>query len=265
MFDEPRRRSIPGRVPMLVVAGTAAALTAGCSATATPRAESAQQLIAAPSTSGSPSLRALQQEYVDVVKQVSPSVVQIETGSGLGSGVVIDRKGDIVTNAHVVSGQRSGPFQQPSGRSTALVVTTSGGRHYKATVVGVAPANDLAVIRVNGASSTPAQFADSSRIKVGDTVLAIGSPLGLQSSVTEGIVSAVNRDVPESRSVDLKGLIQTSAAINPGNSGGALVDLQGNVVGIPTLGATSGNGTAAGIGFAIPSNQVVNVAKQLIG
>jgi S1-C subfamily serine protease len=113
----------------------------------------------------------------------------------------------------------------------------------------------------------PATFGDSSKLVVGDIVLAVGSPLGLQGSVTEGIVSALGRDVPESTTVILKNVIQTSAEINPGNSGGALVDLAGEVVGIPTLAALDpqlGNSAAAGIGFAIPSNDVVAVARQLI-
>jgi putative serine protease PepD len=198
---------------------------------------------------------ALQNDFVNVVKRVSPSVVVIETANGLGSGIAFDAKGDIVTNDHVVAG------------STKFKVTLADGRSVARTLVGEYPAGDLAVIHVTGANLLPATFGDSSNLAVGDIVLAVGNPLGLQGSVTQGIVSAVGRKVPESRAVTLANVIQTSAEINPGNSGGALVDLGGNVVGVPTLAAADpqfGNAVAAGIGFAIPSNVVVDVAKQLI-
>jgi putative serine protease PepD len=123
------------------------------------------------------------------------------------------------------------------------------------------------VIHVSGPTPAPANFADSSKLVVGDIVLAVGNPLGLQSSVSEGIVSAVGRNVSEGNGVTLPNVIQTSAAINPGNSGGALVDLSGAVVGIPTLAAVDqqlGGGAAPGIGFAIPSNTVKDIAGQLI-
>jgi putative serine protease PepD len=121
------------------------------------------------------------------------------------------------------------------------------------------------VIRITGARPRPAVFADSSQVEVGDLALALGNPLGLRSSVTEGIVSAVGRSVPEGDGVTLSSAIQTSAAINPGNSGGALVDLSGRVIGIPTLAALDPQmgGQAAGIGFAIDSNTVRRVAGAL--
>jgi putative serine protease PepD len=124
------------------------------------------------------------------------------------------------------------------------------------------------VLHIDASGLRPAGFADSSRLQVGDVALAIGNPLGLQSSVTEGIVSALGRTVSEDNGVALPNVIQTSAAINPGNSGGALVDLQGQVIGIPTLAATDpelGGSAAPGIGFAIPSNTVRDIATQLIG
>jgi S1-C subfamily serine protease len=126
---------------------------------------------------------------------------------------------------------------------------------------------DLAVIRIQGARTPPATFANSAQVEVGDLTLAIGDPLGLRSSVTQGIVSAVGRSVPETDSVTLSSVIQTSAAINPGNSGGALVDLEGQVIGIPTLAAIDPEmGVAApGIGFAIDSNTVRRVADRLLG
>jgi putative serine protease PepD len=196
----------------------------------------------------------LQQELVSVVKAVSPSVVQIETQQDLGSGVVFDTRGDVVTNAHVV------------GNATRFVVTLASDESHPATVIGRDAANDLAVIRIVGARPRPATFADSSQVEVGDIALALGNPLGLRSSVTEGIVSAVGRSVPEGNGATLSSAIQTSAAINPGNSGGALVDLSGRVIGIPTLAALDpqmGASEAPGIGFAIDSNTVRRVAGAL--
>lgn len=198
----------------------------------------------------------LQQQFVGIVKAVSPSVVQIQTPRALGSGVVFDTRGDVVTNAHVV------------GTSTRFVVTVAAGDSHPAAIVGRDAAHDLAVIRIAGARPRPATFADSSRVQVGDVALALGNPLGLRSSVTQGIVSAVGRTVSEGNGVTLSSTIQTSAEINPGNSGGALVDLSGRVIGIPTLAALDpqmGSGEAAGIGFAIDSDTVRRVAGGLTG
>jgi putative serine protease PepD len=185
----------------------------------------------------------------------SPAVVQIQSSVGLGSGIVFDDRGDIVTNAHVAAKQKR------------FTVTFPVGRRYPAALVGTDPGNDLAVIHVTGATPPPAAFADSSKARVGDLVLAIGNPLGLQSSVSQGIVSSLNRRVGEGNGVTLSSAIQTSAEINPGNSGGALVDLSGRVLGIPTLAALDpelGGSQAPGIGFAIPSNTVRTVANGLI-
>ncbi len=198
---------------------------------------------------------ALQQDFVSVVKKVSPSVVVIETNQGLGSGIIFDTKGDVVTNAHVTDG------------ATSFRITLADGRQQSASLVGSFTQDDLAVLKMSSASGLhPATFADSSTLQVGDIVMAIGNPLGLQSSVTDGIVSALNRTVSEPGGVTLPGVIQTSAAINPGNSGGALVNLSGEVIGIPTLAATDPQigGTAPGIGFAIPSSTARDIAQQLI-
>ena len=173
--------------------------------------------------------------------------------------MVYDTKGDIVTNAHVV------------GTATALQVgLASGGKPLAATVVGVFGPDDLAVIKVasGGGALHPASFGRSASVRVGEIVLAMGNPLGLTGTVTDGIVSATGRTVSEGQgsSAVLISAIQTSAAINPGNSGGALVNLAGQVIGIPTLAATSPQlgGAAAGIGFAIPSDTVTSIAGQLI-
>lgn len=204
--------------------------------------------------SGGGSEPALQRSFVSVIGKVAPEVVQISTAEGLGSGVVFDGSSDIVTNAHVVAGE--GP----------LKVTDSRGRTYAATLVGSFEADDLAVVRAEGASLPSATFANSGKLQVGDIVLALGNPLGLRSSVTNGIVSALGRTVGEPGGVVLPNTIQTSAPINPGNSGGALVDLEGKVVGIPTLAATDPQlgGAAVGIGFAIPSSIAIDVARQIV-
>jgi S1-C subfamily serine protease len=196
----------------------------------------------------------LQAAYVDAVASVGPSVVQVQTPAGLGSGVVLDRGGNVVTNNHVV------------GRYKRFQVTDSSGRRLAATLVGAFPPDDLAVIHVAGGSLRAAVLGDSSKLRVGDIVLAVGNPLGLQSSVTDGIVSALGRSVGEQGGAVLPDLIQTSAAINPGNSGGALVDLAGRVIGIPTLSAVDPEHMqlAGGIGFAIPSNVVQEIAGRLV-
>ncbi|MEE4541670.1 trypsin-like peptidase domain-containing protein [Streptomyces sp. V4-01] len=205
----------------------------------------------------------LQNAYEGAVRNVLPTVVQITTGQDLGSGVVYDDKGDIVTNAHVVGSAKS--FQ---------VSLATGGKPLTARLVAAFAPNDLAVIRLDSPPSglRPAKFGDSSKVAVGQIVLAMGSPLGLSSSVTQGIVSATGRTVSEGTSgggtgATIPDMVQTSAAINPGNSGGALVDLDDEVIGIPTLAATDpqlGSGAAPGIGFAIPSSAVKRIADQII-
>jgi putative serine protease PepD len=203
----------------------------------------------------------LEDAYQQVIDDVLPSVVEIRSSTGVGSGVVYNDGGDIVTNAHVVGDEQE--FQVfASGSPEAL----------DATLVGSYPPNDLAVVRVAGGEALHrATFADSSKVEVGQLVLAMGNPLGLESTVTNGIVSATGRTVtepasPESPGATLPDAIQTSADINPGNSGGALVDLQGEVVGIPTLAALQprAGAPAPGIGFAIPSNQVTHLADQIV-
>ncbi|HEX3590597.1 MAG TPA: trypsin-like peptidase domain-containing protein [Pseudonocardiaceae bacterium] len=232
-----------------------AVLLAGC--TSGPASENT----AATTSTPSGGVLAEQASYENVVNQVLPSVVQINTSTGLGSGVVYDSRGDIITNDHVVG--QAGTFQ---------VTLATGGPALAATLVGNYPASDLAVIRVSDARAVhPAKFGDSSKLRVGQLVLAMGSPLGLSASVTDGIVSAVGRTVGEpqesgSPGATITNAVQTSAAINPGNSGGALVDMSGQVIGIPTLGAVDPQlgTTAAGIGFAISSDTATRIADQLI-
>jgi len=196
----------------------------------------------------------LEQTFEAVVAKVSPSVVVIETDEGLGSGIVLDDQGDIVTNAHVV------------GSATTFRIATATGDRLNGTLVGSFAADDVAVVRASGGTLQPATYGDSSKLRVGQIVLAIGNPLGLQSSVTDGIVSALGRTVNEPSGAALPNAIQTSAPINPGNSGGALVDLTGSVIGIPTLAASDPQmgGAAPGIGFAVPSNIATDIAHQLV-
>jgi S1-C subfamily serine protease len=205
--------------------------------------------------------QALETAFQQVIGDVLPSVVEIRTSTGLGSGVVYNDRGDIVTNAHVV------------GSETQFQVLASGSAGpMQATLVGSYPPNDLAVIRVSdGQGLKPATFGDSAKARVGDLVLAMGNPLGLEATVTNGIISATGRTVTEPASAGSPGAtlpdaIQTSADINPGNSGGALVNMDSEVVGIPTLAAVQPQAGAAapGIGFAINSNQAKRLADQIV-
>ena len=167
-----------------------------------------------------------------------------------GSGVIVDaRHGYVLTNAHVVA------------HATSITVTLQDGRNLKAKVVGVDPPSDIAVVKVDARGLTQIRFGDSARLAVGDFVVAIGNPFGLPHSVTSGIVSGLKRSgfSPD----DYENYIQTDASINPGNSGGALVDLNGDLIGINTA-ILSGSGDNIGIGFAIPVDTARRVMRQLI-
>jgi putative serine protease PepD len=212
-----------------------------------------------------------------IVSAVKDNVVSITTGSGEGSGVVISADGYIVTNNHVVA----------TAGGESVTVIFADGKKATAKIVGTDPRTDLAVIKADGvADLAAAKFGDSSKMQVGDTVLALGSPLGLEGSVTEGIISAKDRTIraggqepqtPENPfggqqqqqqsagATSMSGLLQTDAPINPGNSGGALVNTNGEVIGINSAIATSGQGTGnIGLGFAIPSNKAKDVADALM-
>ncbi|AAO90295.1 Do family serine endopeptidase [Coxiella burnetii] len=169
---------------------------------------------------------------------------------GVGSGVIIDaKKGYIVTNAHVVKDQK------------IMVVTLKDGRRYRAKVIGKDEGFDLAVIQIHANHLTALPIGNSDQLKVGDFVVAVGSPFGLTQTVTSGVISALNRQEP--RIDNFQSFIQTDAPINPGNSGGALIDLEGKLIGINTAIVTPSAGNI-GIGFAIPSDMVKSVAEQLI-
>jgi S1-C subfamily serine protease len=247
-------------LPALAAVGALA--VAGCTSTAAPPA--AGQTAGTSATAAAPAnAPALEQAYVKAVHDVLPSVVEITTDRALGSGVIFDGQGNIVTNAHVV------------GTATTFQVRLAGNpKPLPATLVGSYPPDDLAVIKLDNPPQglNPAAFGDSSKLTIGDVVLAMGNPLGLSGSVTNGIVSAVGRTVSEpaeggNPGATLPDVVQTSAAINPGNSGGALVNLSSEVVGVPTLAALtpSGGGAAApGLGFAIPSDIVTDIAGQIV-
>jgi len=196
---------------------------------------------------------------ISVAAAFRQSVVQInvvtQNGSGLGSGTIIDDRGYIVTNEHVVAG------------ATQIQVELYNGLTVPAQLTGEYPPEDLAVIKITPPPHMAvATIGDSSQLEVAEYVMAIGNPLGITQTVTSGIVSALGRNVPAGPGVELIDAIQTDAAINPGNSGGALVDLQGELIGVPTL--TIINPTfsspASGIGFAVPSNRVKLIVPQLI-
>ncbi|MFB8082070.1 S1C family serine protease [Streptomyces sp. NPDC056013] len=257
----PRARASRPLLPLaaaLCAAVCAAALIGGCSGgEGTPAPERSTQA-AAPLAAND-----LEDDYKAVIKNVLPSVVQIDATQSLGSGVVYGDKGHIVTNAHVV------------GRETSFRVTAAtGGQPVTARLVSSYPEQDLAVIKMDALPQglKPARFGDSASVDMGQIVLAMGSPLGLSGSVTQGIVSATGRTVSEGQTgggtgATIANMVQTSAAINPGNSGGALVNLDGEVIGIPTLAAVDpemGGGSAAGIGFAIPASMVRTIADQIV-
>ncbi|MDQ0101064.1 putative serine protease PepD [Paenarthrobacter nicotinovorans] len=234
--------------------------------------------------------------------KASPSVVTIKATSGneggTGSGVILDDQGHILTNTHVVT-------LDGATSNAAIEVRTSDGKVLKATVVGTDPLSDLAVIKVSDASGlVPATLGDSSKINVGDTAVAIGSPLGLTGTVTDGIVSTLNRTISVASSAAPKegtdnsqggdqgfqfappngqqgqstanegsiaiNVIQTDAAINPGNSGGALVNSKGEIIGVNVAIASAGSGTSdsssgnIGVGFSIPINHAKRVAQEII-
>jgi len=206
----------------------------------------------------------------DIAKKVQPTVVSVKTQSGEGSGVVISADGYIVTNNHVVA----------TASGSSVQITFNSGKNLTAKIVGTDPKTDIAVVKVDATGLTAATWGDSDNVQVGDTVLAIGSPLGLEGSVTAGIISALHRTIDvgdeqqspfgqqqqQAPTTTIGDAIQTDAPINPGNSGGALVDTAGNVIGINSAIATSGSQSTGniGVGFAISANRAKSVSDQLI-
>jgi len=212
-----------------------------------------------------------------LAKRVSPAVVQIvtrgyapvqgdgngtvATQSGTGSGIILDPDGYIVTNAHVVEGSQRVQvlLSEESNEKDTDEVVRPRGRMIQANIVGIDTDTDLAVLRIDMTGLPTLELADSSKLRQGQLVLACGSPLGLENTVSMGVISSVSRQI---KSEDTMVYIQTDAPINPGNSGGALIDTTGKVIGINTFILTQSGGSE-GLGFAIPSNVVKNIYRQL--
>jgi S1-C subfamily serine protease len=198
--------------------------------------------------------------YIEAQQGPGGSSVPTPNGAGTGqtatgSGFVIDRSGDILTNAHVVDGAQR-----------VTVTLGSGSRTFDATVVGTDQSTDVAVLKIDAPARDldPLALGDSSAVRVGDSVLAIGNPYGLDRTATSGIVSAVQRDIKAPNGATIQNAIQTDAAINPGNSGGPLIDSQGSVVGITSQIESSNGSGNVGIGFAVPINTVRAMANQIL-
>lgn len=179
-------------------------------------------------------------------------MVSVRTDQGLGSGVIYDASGLILTNAHVVQGAQS------------ITIALVDGRHFNANIVGADTGFDVAVVRIDGGDLPLATLGESANLQVGDPVEAIGNPYGFDHTLTTGVVSALNRPVSEGRGSYSQPMIQTDAAINPGNSGGPLLDINGQVMGITTLVAAPQGMPAPGLGFAVPIDTARRVADQLV-
>jgi S1-C subfamily serine protease len=189
---------------------------------------------------------------IAVAQEVGPAVVSVRTDQGLGSGVLYDATGLILTNAHVVAGAQS------------ITIGLVDGRHFSGKVVGSDTGFDVAIIGITGESLPTAPLGSSSSLQVGQSVIAIGNPYGFDHTLTTGVVSALNRPVSEGQGSYNQPMIQTDAAINPGNSGGPLLDLQGQIVGIATLVAAPLGIPAQGLGFAVPVDTAKRIGDQLV-
>ncbi len=190
-----------------------------------------------------------EQTVVQVYRQVSPAVVGVQHRAGAGSGVIIRPDGIVLTNEHVVRNAR------------VVRVDLADGRSLEGEVIGRDPIIDIAVVRIPGTNLPSAPIGDSDGIEPGQAAIAIGNPLGLERTVTAGVVSAVNREIP---GLLLDGLIQTDAAINPGNSGGPLLDSQGRVIGINTAVLRPRGEVIVGLGFAVPINLANHSVQQIL-
>lgn len=271
----PQQRRPGGLVPAIVAASVVALLVGGAAGYGGARLAGESTGVAAPPVANAPAEPSAPLDAVAVADRLLGSTVTIAyrsgTTGGTGSGFVLDAAGHIVTNNHVIEGAASGGAQ--------LMVEFADGRRVPASIVGRSPSYDLAVIKVDPADSlAPIRLGDSDKVKPGQSVLAVGAPLGLGGTVTAGIVSAVDRplgvgddsDADEEAAVTYINGIQTDAPINPGNSGGPLADANGYVIGVNsailTLGGstTAGRGGNIGLGFAIPINQAEVISAELI-
>lgn len=221
------------------------------------------------------SLSSLSETGISVASKVQPSIVGItveyavnsvfssasSTASAEGSGIIISEDGYILTNNHVVNSSSSSSFYEVGDASKVTVYLHNDETPYEGTIVGTDEQTDLAVIKIEKTGLTAAELGDSDAVQVGEFAMAIGNPLGMESSVTSGVISAVNREITDTDGTTYT-LIQTDAAINSGNSGGALVNSDGQVIGVNFL-KVSGTGVE-GLGFAIPINDAKEIAEQLI-
>ncbi|WP_285514892.1 trypsin-like peptidase domain-containing protein [Streptomyces sp. NBRC 14336] len=281
-----RKKRTRGPVALLAAVAIVAAAVGGGTAYAVQELSGNDTVASSTTTSVVPSSK--KGDIAAIAEAVSPSIVEISassnSGQSTGSGVIITSDGEIVTNNHVISG------------ASSIKVTTSDGKEYTAEVVGTDSSKDLALIKLNNASGLKAaSLGNSDAVQVGDTVVAIGSPEGLTGTVTSGIVSALDRDVTVSTgegqqqqqpdggwpfefggrefngdtgsSTTTYKAIQTDASLNPGNSGGALIDMNGNIIGINSAMYSSASSSAdagsVGLGFAIPVNTVKSDLAQL--
>ena len=209
-----------------------------------------------------PSIVGIKVEYnVNSLISMFGRQTQTTTATASGSGIIISDDGYILTNNHIVSTSSSEAYYEVSEATKLTVTLFNDETEYEAKIVGKDEQTDLAVIKIEKTGLQKAGFADSDNIKVGEFAMAVGNPLGMQSSITCGVISAINREVTDSDGKTFT-LIQTDAAINSGNSGGALVNSEGNVIGINTL-KLSGTGIE-GMGFAIPINSTTDITSQLI-
>jgi S1-C subfamily serine protease len=243
----PRRRGV---VPVVALVAALAALA--LSAVAVLDDGGGDQSAALPAASGG---KLAPTQVGRVYQSAGPGVVSVQVGSASGTGFVVRTDGTIVTNAHVVS-----------DAETAVVRFGDTGRQVQAEVRGSDPSSDLAVLKVDPGDSGPLRplpLANSDRVQVGDAVVAIGHPFGLDRTATAGIVSGVGREIQAPNGFQIDQVIQTDAPINPGNSGGPLLDARGRVVGVNSQIATGGAGGSVGIGFAVPSNRVRDVLPAL--
>src|SRR5438128_12261398 len=224
--------------------------------------------VPSPSNITEPSLASDEQNNIEVYKAIAPGVVYIQSTTtvrdffgmfsqpveGAGSGSIIDEQGDILTNFHVIA------------NAEKLTVSFGGGKNYQARVVGRDPDTDLAVIRLTEApkeSITVVPLGDSDKLEVGQKVLAIGNPFGLDRTLTVGVISGLQRPIRAQNGRQIEGAIQTDASINPGNSGGPLLDSHGRMIGINSQ-IASPSGASAGVGFAIPANIAKRIVPQLV-
>ena len=244
--------------------GSSSTSTTTSAATSTTQQASASTQSSSKNTSSSTQVKA--GDYTSIYDAVRPSIVRITTGgdqsnpfsnqaTGLGSGIVLDTEGHILTNYHVVNG------------SSTVQVTFSDDATAEADVVGKDPGDDIAVIKVKNVDSSelhPAKLGDSSAMKVGEVVAAIGNPFGLDGTFTTGVISGLDRTLPSSSDGrPIRGLLQTDAAVNPGNSGGALINMDGEIIGINTAIENPGGNSFAGIAYAVPINTPKQFLSQL--